>query len=132
VIDPQTPATLYARTNGGVFKSTDGGADWSPVNTGLPSPNISALAVDPQTPATLYASVSMGSFAFPSSGAVFKSTDGGASWSAANAGLHAPIIHALAIDPQDPATVYAGTQGGGVLKSTDRGANWSAANTGLA
>ena len=35
-IDPLTPTTLYAGTyGGGVFKSTDGGASWSAVNTGL-------------------------------------------------------------------------------------------------
>jgi len=40
-IDPSTPATLYAGTlaspftNGGVFKSTNGGANWNAVNSGL-------------------------------------------------------------------------------------------------
>ena len=35
-IDPTTPSTLYAGTDGGgVFKSTNGGAAWSAVNTGL-------------------------------------------------------------------------------------------------
>ena len=56
VVDPVTPTTLYAgiRSGGGVFKSTNGGANWSAVNTGLNS-FIQALAVDPVTPATLYA-----------------------------------------------------------------------------
>ena len=61
-LDPTTPTTLYAGTDGGgVFKTTDGGASWSPVNTGLTcgrslSPcNVSALALDPTTPTTLYA-----------------------------------------------------------------------------
>ena len=34
-IDPATPATLYAGTGGGVFKSTNGGGEWGAVNTGL-------------------------------------------------------------------------------------------------
>src|SRR3989442_14101261 len=55
-IDPQTPSTLYAGTYGaGVFQSTDGGANWSAINTGLTKPYIGALALDPQTPSTLYA-----------------------------------------------------------------------------
>ena len=41
------------------------------------------------------------------------------------------IILALAVDPQNPSTVYAGTAGGGVFKSTNGGASWSAANSGL-
>src|SRR2546427_451265 len=47
---------------------------------------------------------------------------------------HSPeggTITALAIDPQTPATVYAGTQVGGVFKSIDGGARWQAVNTGL-
>ena len=56
LIDPTAPSTLYAGTNGGgVFKSTDGGAHWSAVNTGLTYPYPSALALDPTTPGTLYA-----------------------------------------------------------------------------
>src|SRR5437870_7952575 len=77
-IDPRSPSTLYAGTrSGGVFKSTNGGASWSAVNTGLltilpdNSPpgtvtvTVSALAIDPLLPSTEYAAVG---------GTVFKST----------------------------------------------------------
>jgi len=40
-------------------------------------------------------------------------------------------INALAIDPQAPATVYAGTDSAGVFKSIDGGGTWRAANNGL-
>ncbi len=40
-------------------------------------------------------------------------------------------ISALAIDPANPMTLYAGTSGDGVFQSTDRGANWSVINNGL-
>src|SRR3989449_11713344 len=46
-------------------------------------------------------------------------------------GPHSETINALAIDPQTPTTLYAGTSGHGVFKSTDGGGNWSAVNTGL-
>ena len=72
---------------------------------------ISALAIDPLTPTTLYAGTP---------GGVFKSTDGGASWSAS--GLIKPSV--LAIDPLTSTTLYAGS--GGVFQSTDGGASWSA------
>jgi hypothetical protein len=117
-VDPETPTTLYAGTDGGgVFKTTDGGASW---NAGLTNRMVLALALDPQTPTTLYA----GTY-----GGVFKTTDGGASWSAA--GLANRIVLALALDPQTPTTLYAGTDGGGVFKTTDGGASWSAMNGGL-
>src|SRR5206468_3479505 len=84
---------------------------------------ITALAVDPQNPNTVYAGTI--------GGGVFKSANGGASWSAANFGLTAADVRALAVDPRNPSTVYAGTNGAGVFKSTNGGASWSAANSGL-
>src|SRR5207249_2244542 len=90
----------------------------------------SGLAIDPQTPTTLYATSGsyVGSLFI---GGVFKSTDGGESWSAVSAGLPNLPVPALAIDPQTSTTLYAGTQGGGVFKSTDGGESWSDFNTGL-
>ena len=55
------------------------------------------------------------------------STDGGEDWRAVNTGLTDTRVHALAIDPMTPATLYAGTYGGGVFKSTNGGGDWSAA-----
>ncbi len=77
--------------------------------------HILALAIDPVTPATLY----MGT----ENGGVFKSTDGGGSWRAANTGLASRYVYALAIDPAAPTTLYAATENG-VHKSTDGGGSW--------
>jgi hypothetical protein len=131
VLDPTSPTTFYAGTPArGVFKTTDGGTSWSAVNTGLPYRSVQSLAIDPQTPTTLYA----GTY-----GGVFKSTDGAGSWNAMNTGLtceslgcvvnFSQYVMALAIDPQTPTTVYAGTYGG-VFKSTDGAGSWSPANIG--
>ena len=55
-VDPATPATLYAGTDGGgVFKSTNGGGNWRAFNTGLTDTSVNALAIDSATPSTLYA-----------------------------------------------------------------------------
>ncbi len=48
-----------------------------------------------------------------------------------NTGLANASVTALAIDPQTPATLYAGTDGSGLFKSTNAGGGWSAINTGL-
>ena len=64
-------------------------------------------------------------------GGVFKSTNGGTNWTAMNTGLTNTDVYALAINPQTPDTLYAGTYGGGVFKSTNGGTNWTAMNTGL-
>jgi len=54
-IDPTSPATVYAVTYGGVYKTTNSGGTWSSANTGLPmNQNDTALVIDPTSPATLY------------------------------------------------------------------------------
>ena len=138
VIDPSNPATLYVGTiEGGVFKSSNGGASWSASNTGLPSTDVHAMAIDPWNPATLYAGIDSGGLfnGVLNGGGVFESSNGGASWSASDTGLITTsdtAVFALAIDPSNPATLYAGkNDGSGVFKSSNAGANWSASNTGL-
>ncbi len=116
MIDPSAPATLYALTNGGVFKTMNGGSNWTESFVGR---FVSALAIDPSASATLYAA----------SGGIFKSTDGGVSWTSTSTGLISTV--ALAIDPSATETLYVGTLDGGVFKSTDAGSTWTAFNAGL-
>ena len=84
-----------------MFKSTNGGGDWSAVNTGLTDTCVFTLAIDPETPTTLYVGTQYDG--------VFKSTNGGGDWVAFNTGLPNTNVRALAIDPATPATLYAGT-----------------------
>ena len=70
-IDPTTPSIIYAGTyGGGVSQSTNGGATWAAVNTGLSGAALSvfALTIDPATPSILYAGTGDG---------VYKSMDSG-------------------------------------------------------
>jgi len=59
--DPVKAGTLYAGTDGGVFRSTDGGESWTAVNNGLGplSLQVQALALDPTGATTLYAGLSV-------------------------------------------------------------------------
>ena len=131
------PGDLYANGNvidNGLFKSTDGGATWSA--TGLNNTLVSRVAIDPLEPKTLYA----GTLQYDSSGPPFrgmlKSTDAGNSWFAINNGLAGLVgnvssVTALAIDPDDPNAIYAGTSSGGVFGSSNGGASWTEFNVGL-
>jgi hypothetical protein len=137
-IDPRNPSTVYAggwvafsdRPGFGsaVFKTTNGGeirfgGSWS--NAGLAGfAYTKILAIDSQNPGTIYARAAYGSGSL-----LYKTTTGGGSWTAVNSGLP-NIVTALAIDPQNSSTVYAGT-GSGVFRSTDGGTNWVAVNSGL-
>jgi photosystem II stability/assembly factor-like uncharacterized protein len=115
VIDPKNPNTIYAATDSGVMKSIDGGGSWTPINAGLGTKSVTALAIDSQSPQILYAAA----------GTLFKSTDGGMSWNPA--GLSVSVSQ-VATDPQNPGTVYAVRTppaiNGGIWKSIDGGTSW--------
>jgi photosystem II stability/assembly factor-like uncharacterized protein len=135
-VDPKDSSTVYAAVGGQVFKSTDGATTWTRANSGLPASAVVAIAMDPKNSSILYAGIDdferlnngIASDLRDAAGGVFKSSDGGASWNAINTGLKASVIDSLAIDPENPSTIFAGTRDGtGALwKSTDRGASWKA------
>lgn len=130
-IDPVNHQNIYVSTEGGVFKSADGGAGWRKASSGLsyPAMGVPCLVVDPVNPNTIYA----GTF----DSGVYKSTDCGENWIAVNSGFY-PMLEGLSvqvdgivIDPSTPETIYAATSAG-VFKSTDGGNAWVQANSGLA
>jgi photosystem II stability/assembly factor-like uncharacterized protein len=128
--------TLFAGTQGGLWKSVDGGASWSHV---LSSP-ITALAVSPAYGAsrTLYAGVKPGG---STPGAIYRSTNGGTTWQQLETGIpatwegHPATISALAfaVDGSVLAGVYYGDEAGGgaVYRSVDGGESWQAVGDGL-
>jgi photosystem II stability/assembly factor-like uncharacterized protein len=98
-IDPITPSTLYAGVNGGLFKSVNAGNTWTAIRSG----SNSVIAIAPSTPSIIYIS---GGF----NGGIFKSTDGGNTWVPSAAVPKSGFVLALAINPMNPSTVYAGSQ----------------------
>jgi photosystem II stability/assembly factor-like uncharacterized protein len=123
VIDPSNSSTLY-RVNP-LLKSTDGGVSWTrladPISAISSGYAAVALTVDPRNSNTLYVST------VENTGhGIFKSTDGGRSWSSLNTTV--PAAQSLIFSPSN--AIFAGTSGG-VFKSTDAGVNWGQTNTGL-
>jgi hypothetical protein len=133
-VDPSTPTTIYAGTVGsGLFKSLDGGSTWAAINTGITTlttsstAQVQVIAIDPLTTSNVYAA-GEGGFG------LFRSTNGGASWSQSDSGLPGGnfiIVQDLVIDPQTTTTIYAGTADAGVYKSLDGGGHWTAVDNGL-
>ena len=114
VIAPSDTALAYATDGAGVLKSTDSGGTWTRV---LSAYGI-AVAVDPTNAAIVYFGGTAGD--------VWKSTNGGASWSTVILPPPSrPAVSALAVDPISPGTVFAGLAQYGVFKSTDGGATWT-------
>jgi photosystem II stability/assembly factor-like uncharacterized protein len=130
--DPTRPGVIYAATyDREVLKTTDGGSSWNGASQGidihtLGLTQVPALAIDARSPTTLYAGVT-GCFYSGCSGAVFKTTDGAASWTRLWSGPAAAIA-ALGLAPSSPSTVYAGTGFFAypqIFKTGDGGASWT-------
>ena len=113
------PRTAYAATGYGLYKTTDRGASWRVVNEG----SWFRVAVSGQNPDVVYSA----SFAGP-----VRSADGGVTFGSRGSGLPSGVPLAIAVDPQDAATVYASLQSvNGVYKTTDAGAHWTPPNDSL-
>ena len=91
------------------------------MNTGLSDLHAGSLVISSVAPATLTVATDSG---------IFRLVRGGATWTMANVGITNHTL-ALAVDPQTPGVVYAGTDGAGVFRSADAGDHWTAVNTGL-
>jgi photosystem II stability/assembly factor-like uncharacterized protein len=127
-IDPTNPLRIYAGLNGrlpgpGLLLSTDGGDTWGNPGIGLSFPNnfASAIAIDPKNPSVVYTDL-------------YKSTNGGASWTLMRFPFGGPSGSArLFVDPVNSSTVYLLSLGGiagdlifppRFFKTTDGGSTW--------
>lgn len=117
-VDPSDRQRIYAGVqSGGICRSTDAGATWSPANAGIAAVSVSSIIVDLSDPTRLVAC---------GHGGVFASSDGGDSWFPASAGIPTPDIRALAASPGDSNALYAATASG-ICRTTDGCATWSLA-----
>ncbi|MCX6573062.1 MAG: hypothetical protein NTX99_03640 [Candidatus Aminicenantes bacterium] len=161
VMDPQSPDTLYAATwnrirrrwsdpvpggEDGLYKTTDGGRTWTPINTGLQDTAFTGrigLDLCRSKPSTIYAYVDnhapgaepkpgeLDSYGRPRQrgiiGAeVYRSDDAGASWRKVSppgmerfGGTYGWVFGQIRVDPSSPETIY--IMGLGLAKSTDGG-----------
>ena len=131
-LHPTNPAIFFAGSaGGGLWKTTNSGASWTTSTDNLPVTAVSDLAIDPSNPNIMYLATGGGDdllSAYPvGSDGVYKSIDGGATWSAA--GLTFPVsgstvIHKLVLDPTNPTILFAATNNG-IYRSTNSGASFT-------
>ncbi|HEV3142226.1 MAG TPA: hypothetical protein VGY57_16990, partial [Vicinamibacterales bacterium] len=129
-----TDTYYFGAVGGGVWKSENAGRTWTPIGDSLPVASIGAIAVAPSDPNVIYAGsgeADMRSDIQQGDG-VYKSVDGGASWT--HAGLtDTRQIGRIAVDPKDPNVAYVAALGHqygpnaerGVFKTVDGGKTWS-------
>ncbi len=146
VIHPKNPEVVYVAALGhlwganpdrGVYKTSDGGKSWSQVLKINDDTGISDIALDPESPDTLYAAAYQRRrtpYGFNGGGpgsAIYKTTDGGATWKKLTKGL--PYENGgetgrigLDIYRRNSNIVYAVVQHekGGTFRSEDKGETW--------
>ena len=101
----------------GIYLSSNNGASWDSVNTGLTTRFITSLAVIGSTV-----------FAGTDGGGVFQSSNSGASWGQVNNGLTSLSVNSFAVNGTN---IFAGSYTDGVFLSTNNGASWTPVNNGL-
>jgi photosystem II stability/assembly factor-like uncharacterized protein len=144
LVDPRNSDAVFVAAQGplwssggdrGLYKTTDGGKTWKAILTVDENTGVTDIVMDPRNPDVLYAAsyqrqrkvwtlVDGG----PGS-AIYKSRDGGATWSKLTAGLPKEDMGriGLTIAPASPNVVYAtieAREAGGFYRSQDAGASW--------
>jgi photosystem II stability/assembly factor-like uncharacterized protein len=128
--------------SGNLWKTTNGGTSWASVTDGLPSPGVAGIAISPTNGNLLYVLTGDGDsynpgylvYDYGSSRAsigVYKSTDGGASWTATGNLFTGGEYegHRLAISASNGNYLFA-TTSQGIYRTTDGGNNWTQVTTG--
>ncbi len=131
---PGHPSLYYfGAVDGGVWKTTDAGNTWKPIFDAEPIASIGAIAVAPSDPNVIY--VGTGEADMRSDitygGGMYKSTDGGKTWTHIGLG-DSRHIGAVLVNPRDPDIVFVAALGHaygpnpqrGVFRSTDGGRTW--------
>jgi photosystem II stability/assembly factor-like uncharacterized protein len=117
----KSDGTLFAGTYGnGVFRSSDGGESWIPINKGLYYMDIRKISFTNQENFLLAATYG---------GGIYRSGDNGASWVKMNTGLKSLFINDLAMN--GAGVIFAATDGQGIMQSIDHGATWRDLDTTL-
>ena len=129
-VSPMDPKRAWlAAYEAGVYRTDDGGSNWTHVES-YPSDYAHSVLADP--------SAANGVLVGSEPAALFRSSDSGASWQecsgfqdvpeSTNWGFHAPTrdshVRDLVVSPGDVGLLYAGIEVGGVVRSTDGGSSW--------
>ena len=120
-IDPiNTNHMIIGSPTGGVWRTIDGGINWTVLTDNLSNLRVCSLTIDPVQPSTYYWGAN--------SGVIFKSTDSGSTWNVL-ADIGFGNVNKIIVDPINTNKMYCSAEAGGIFKSVDSGLNWSIINS---
>ncbi|SDD02993.1 hypothetical protein SAMN05428966_10336 [Massilia sp. PDC64] len=138
IYHPTTANVLYARTDiGGAYRWNATNSSWTPITDGLGFNGgesrfhgIESIALDPNNDQLVY--MVTGMYTFEGNGRIYVSNDRGTTWTHYDlpfpVGGNNParaIGERLAVDPNNPSTLFYGSRTAGLWKSTDAGRTWA-------
>jgi photosystem II stability/assembly factor-like uncharacterized protein len=131
-VDADDPDRLYLQNHGGVYRSDDAGASWSPIHDGLPADFGFTVVAHPHQGGTAFLyPLTSDEHRVPPSGVsrVYRTTDAGKSWEARDGGLpdraYGTVLRdAMCTDDAESPGTYFGNRNGEVWASTDEGGHW--------
>jgi photosystem II stability/assembly factor-like uncharacterized protein len=129
--DPNNSNVLWiGSVSGGIWKSTNAGASWSPADDFMTSLAVTSMVFDPSSTNIMYAATGEGfgnRDGLPGAG-ILKSTDGGLTWNQLSSTDNSDFkwVTRLAAHPNSDSAgvLYATTGSSHVFKTTDGGATW--------
>lgn len=129
LVDPRNPERIFAGADAGICLSEDGGVHFKRLDSPANGMHVWSLAIDPRNSDVIYAGTGA-----PSRAAMFRSTDGGKTWTRLGieipefcAGVNRPRILTVCVDPDD-GSVWFGVEEGGAWHSLDQGETWRRAD----
>ncbi|HEU4672991.1 MAG TPA: hypothetical protein VFS32_08840 [Candidatus Limnocylindrales bacterium] len=141
VMAPDDPNHLYQQNHCGVYRTFDGGRTWEEITHNLPNDFGFPMVAHPRDPNVAWtiphSSPEAGRYMPNGAAAVWRTDDGGDSWTRGDAGLPQEnawfnvLREAMGRDDLDPVGVYFGTSTGQLWASADSGRSWSCITTTL-
>ena len=133
IVDPNNVNTYYSGAPaGGIWKSTDAGLNWTPLTDELPQIGVSGIAIDYNNSNIIYIATGDDDAGDSHSVGVFKSTDGGATWSQTglNPSNSPGRMNDIYINPSNSNMLWVATSNG-VYKTIDAGTTWTQTQSGF-
>jgi len=129
VVDPRDPKRiLLGAATGGIYRTSDGGANWTPVNDFAPNLTTLSMALDPRNPDVVY----VGTGETLRGAGILRSTNFGQTWSQLPSTADWWSTWRIAVSPADSSRIIAaiydehfGEGPGGLRLSIDGGATWN-------